>query len=58
MKRLLFLLVFAVTISGVAVAQDFPRVEIYGGYSADPGRSIHIMPGTNAACSTTKLGSG
>ena len=34
MKRLLFLLVFAVTISGVAVAQDFPRVEIYGGYSA------------------------
>jgi opacity protein-like surface antigen len=34
MKRFLFALVLAVFISGVAVAQDFPRIEIYGGYSA------------------------
>ena len=34
MKRFLFALVLAVFISGIAVAQDFPRVEIYGGYSA------------------------
>jgi opacity protein-like surface antigen len=34
MKRFLFALILAFMISGVAVAQDFPRVEIYGGYSA------------------------
>ncbi|MBN2317859.1 MAG: outer membrane beta-barrel protein [Acidobacteria bacterium] len=34
MKRFLIALVLAASISGIAVARDFPRVEIYGGYSA------------------------
>lgn len=34
MKRLLSALIAVIAVSGIAVAQDFPRVEIYGGYSA------------------------
>lgn len=34
MKRCFLALILTVFISGIAVAQDFPRVEIYGGYSA------------------------
>ena len=34
MKRLLFASFLIILFSGMAVAQDFPRVELYGGYSA------------------------
>ena len=34
MRRLLFAAVLIVSLSGLAVAQDFPRFEIFGGYSA------------------------
>ncbi len=34
MKRLLLAWIVVVAVSGMAVAQDFPRFEIYGGYSA------------------------
>jgi len=34
MKRLLLAWIVVLALSGVAVAQDFPRFEIYGGYSA------------------------
>lgn len=33
MKKILLAAVLALLISGVAVAQDFPRVEVFGGYS-------------------------
>ena len=34
MKRLLLAWIVVIAVSGIAVAQDFPRVEVYGGYSA------------------------
>jgi opacity protein-like surface antigen len=34
MRRLFFALVATVFVSGMAAAQDFPRLEIFGGYSA------------------------
>jgi len=34
MKRILLALIAVIAVSGMAIAQDFPRFEVYGGYSA------------------------